>query len=63
MISGSMLTAANHAIIYDRSWNSAIDLKVVESVREIYQRDNAQVYYLVTCGTVEEKMYANNHGR
>ncbi|XP_006896070.1 PREDICTED: DNA excision repair protein ERCC-6-like [Elephantulus edwardii] len=54
---GLTLTAATRVVIFDPSWNPAIDAQAVDRVYRIGQKDNVVVYRLITCGTVEEKIY------
>ncbi|GIY80989.1 DNA excision repair protein ERCC-6-like [Caerostris darwini] len=54
---GITLTAADRVVIYDPSWNPATDAQAVDRVYRIGQQKNVVVYRLITCGTVEEKIY------
>ncbi|KAI9544328.1 DNA excision repair protein ERCC-6-like [Dissostichus eleginoides] len=54
---GITLTAANRVVIYDPSWNPATDAQAVDRAYRIGQSENVVVYRLITCGTVEEKIY------
>lgn len=54
---GLTLTAATRVVIYDPSWNPATDAQAVDRVHRIGQKENVVVYRLITCGTVEEKIY------
>ncbi|KAI6048333.1 DNA excision repair protein ERCC-6-like [Marmota monax] len=54
---GLTLTAATRVIIFDPSWNPATDAQAVDRVYRIGQKENVVVYRLITCGTVEEKIY------
>uniref|UniRef100_A0A3P8U8Q7 DNA excision repair protein ERCC-6-like n=1 Tax=Amphiprion percula TaxID=161767 RepID=A0A3P8U8Q7_AMPPE len=54
---GITLTAANRVVIYDPSWNPAMDAQAVDRAYRIGQTKNVIVYRLITCGTVEEKIY------
>ncbi|XP_023153075.1 DNA excision repair protein ERCC-6-like isoform X1 [Amphiprion ocellaris] len=54
---GITLTAANRVVIYDPSWNPATDAQAVDRAYRIGQTENVIVYRLITCGTVEEKIY------
>lgn len=53
---GLNLTGANRVIIVDPSWNN-IDDQVVDRAYRIGQTKNVIIYRLITCGTIEEKMY------
>lgn len=54
---GLTLTAATRVVIFDPSWNPATDAQAVDRVHRIGQKENVVVYRLITCGTVEEKIY------
>jgi SNF2 family DNA or RNA helicase len=54
---GLNLTGANRVIIFDPSWNPAIDNQSVDRAYRIGQKENVVVYRLVTCATIEEKIY------
>uniref|UniRef100_A0A3Q3IJL0 DNA excision repair protein ERCC-6-like n=1 Tax=Monopterus albus TaxID=43700 RepID=A0A3Q3IJL0_MONAL len=54
---GITLTAANRVVIYDPSWSPATDAQAVDRAYRIGQTDNVIIYRLITCGTVEEKIY------
>ncbi|XP_066213359.1 DNA excision repair protein ERCC-6-like isoform X1 [Saccopteryx leptura] len=54
---GLTLTAATRVVIFDPSWNPATDAQAVDRAHRIGQKENVVVYRLITCGTVEEKIY------
>ncbi|XP_068120439.1 DNA excision repair protein ERCC-6-like isoform X2 [Hyperolius riggenbachi] len=54
---GLTLTAANRVVIFDPSWNPATDSQAVDRAYRIGQQANVVIYRLITCGTVEEKIY------
>lgn len=54
---GLTLTAADRVIIVDPAWNPSVDNQSVDRAYRIGQRKNVVVYRLITCGTVEEKIY------
>ncbi|XP_052449872.1 DNA excision repair protein ERCC-6-like [Carassius gibelio] len=54
---GVTLTAANRVVIFDPSWNPATDAQAVDRAYRIGQSKNVIIYRLITCGTVEEKIY------
>ncbi|CAH2315626.1 DNA excision repair ERCC-6-like, partial [Pelobates cultripes] len=54
---GLTLTAADRVIIFDPSWNPATDAQAVDRAYRIGQQENVVIYRLITCGTVEEKIY------
>ncbi|NXP44029.1 ERC6L protein, partial [Heliornis fulica] len=54
---GITLTAASRVVIFDPSWNPATDAQAVDRAYRIGQKENVIIYRLITCGTVEEKIY------
>ncbi|PAA89571.1 hypothetical protein BOX15_Mlig019690g1, partial [Macrostomum lignano] len=54
---GLTLTAADRVVILDPSWNPAVDAQAVDRAFRIGQSRNVLIYRLITCGTVEEKIY------
>ena len=56
---GLTITAASRAILLDPSWNPAVDSQAVDRIHRLGQDKDVLVYRLVTCGTVEEKVYRN----
>lgn len=54
---GLTITSADRVIILDPSWNPSVDAQAVDRVYRIGQRSNVIVYRLITCATVEEKIY------
>ncbi|KAG8148023.1 hypothetical protein E2320_000158 [Naja naja] len=54
---GLALTAASRVVIFDPSWNPATDAQAVDRAYRIGQKENVIIYQLITCGTVEEKIY------
>uniref|UniRef100_A0A663EHK8 DNA excision repair protein ERCC-6-like n=1 Tax=Aquila chrysaetos chrysaetos TaxID=223781 RepID=A0A663EHK8_AQUCH len=54
---GITLTAASRVVIFDPSWNPATDAQAVDRAYRIGQKENVVIYRLITCGTVEEKIY------
>ncbi|KAH1165535.1 DNA excision repair protein ERCC-6-like [Mauremys mutica] len=54
---GITLTAASRVVIVDPSWNPATDAQAVDRAYRIGQKENVVIYRLITCGTVEEKIY------
>ncbi|GAM22666.1 hypothetical protein SAMD00019534_058410 [Acytostelium subglobosum LB1] len=53
---GLNLTSADRVIIFDPSWNT-VDNQAVDRVYRIGQTKDVLVYRLITCGTIEEKIY------
>eukprot|EP00884_Botryococcus_braunii_P020558 jgi/Botrbrau1/7186/Bobra.0300s0016.1 len=54
---GLTLTAADRVIIVDPAWNPSVDAQSVDRAYRIGQKKDVVVYRLITCGTVEEKIY------
>merc|ERR1719162_997539 len=54
---GLNLTGSDRVIIYDPAWNPATDAQAVDRSYRIGQTNDVMVYRLVTCGTIEEKIY------
>ncbi|XP_072270857.1 DNA excision repair protein ERCC-6-like [Pyxicephalus adspersus] len=54
---GLTLTSADRVVIFDPSWNPATDAQAVDRAYRIGQQANVVIYRLITCGTVEEKIY------
>ena len=54
---GLTLTAADRVIIVDPAWNPSTDNQSVDRAYRIGQQKDVIVYRLITCGTVEEKIY------
>ncbi|KAJ7310311.1 hypothetical protein JRQ81_007216 [Phrynocephalus forsythii] len=54
---GLTLTAATRVVVFDPSWNPAVDAQAVDRAYRIGQKENVVIYRLITCGTVEEKIY------
>lgn len=54
---GITLTKADRVVIFDPSWNPASDAQAVDRVYRIGQKRTVVIYRLITCGTLEEKIY------
>ncbi|XP_071848208.1 uncharacterized protein [Apostichopus japonicus] len=54
---GLTLTGADRVVIIDPSWNPATDNQAVDRAYRIGQTKSVVIYRLITCGTVEEKIY------
>ncbi|KAL2653795.1 hypothetical protein R1flu_021923 [Riccia fluitans] len=54
---GLTLTAADRVVIVDPAWNPSTDNQSVDRAYRIGQKKNVVVYRLMTCGTLEEKIY------
>ena len=53
---GLNLTAANHVIHYDRSWNPAVENEATDRAYRIGQSRFVHVHKLICTGTLEEKI-------
>jgi non-specific serine/threonine protein kinase len=56
--SGLTLTAASHAVHFDRWWNPAVENQATDRAFRIGQKNNVLVHKFVCQGTVEEKIDA-----
>eukprot|EP00741_Cyanophora_paradoxa_P000742 tig00000441_g715.t1 len=54
---GFTLTGADRVIIFDPSWNPSCDNQAVDRAYRIGQTRDVVVYRLLTCNTIEEKIY------
>ncbi|KAK7399357.1 hypothetical protein VNO78_10539 [Psophocarpus tetragonolobus] len=54
---GLTLTRADRVIVVDPAWNPSMDNQSVDRAYRIGQKKDVLVYRLMTCGTVEEKIY------
>lgn len=54
---GLTLTRADRVIVVDPAWNPSTDNQSVDRAYRIGQKKDVLVYRLMTCGTVEEKIY------
>ena len=54
---GLTLTEADRVVVVDPNWNPSTDNQSVDRAYRIGQTRNVVVYRLITCGTVEEKIY------
>jgi SNF2 family DNA or RNA helicase len=54
---GLTLTGADRVIIVDPSWNPSVDSQSVDRAYRIGQKRDVLVYRLVSCGTIEDKIY------
>ncbi|CAN1168892.1 Protein CHROMATIN REMODELING 24 [Linum perenne] len=54
---GLTLTKADRVIVADPAWNPSTDNQSVDRAYRIGQKKDVIVYRLMTCGTVEEKIY------
>lgn len=53
---GLDLQGANHVVLYDQWWNPAIHNQAIDRVHRIGQQRSVLVFYLITRGTLEEKI-------
>lgn len=53
---GLNLTAANHAIHFDRWWNPAVENQATDRIFRIGQKKKVMVHKFVTTGTIEDKI-------
>ncbi|KMT14061.1 hypothetical protein BVRB_4g078890 isoform A [Beta vulgaris subsp. vulgaris] len=54
---GLTLTKADRVIVVDPAWNPSMDNQSVDRAYRIGQKKDVVVYRLMTCGTIEEKIY------
>jgi superfamily II DNA or RNA helicase len=54
---GLTLTEADRVVIVDPAWNPSVDSQSVDRAYRIGQTKNVVVYRLISCGTVEDKIY------
>ncbi|KAI4902129.1 hypothetical protein NFI96_006147 [Prochilodus magdalenae] len=54
---GLTLTAADCVVFADLSWNQSQDAQAVGRAHRIGQTKDVQTYRLITCGTLEERIY------
>ena len=54
---GINLVSANKVVVFDPNWNPAWDMQAQDRAYRIGQRQDVQVYRLVSSNTIEEKVY------
>ena len=54
---GLTLTSATRVIIFEPCWNPTVDIQAVDRAHRIGQLREVVTYRLITCGSVEERMY------
>ena len=54
---GLTLTAADRVVLLEPSWNPSVDNQSVDRACRLGQTKDVLVYRLVTCGTIEDKVY------
>ncbi|XP_024394535.1 SNF2 domain-containing protein ENL1 isoform X1 [Physcomitrium patens] len=54
---GLTLTGADRVVIVDPAWNPSTDNQSVDRAYRIGQKNDVVIYRLMTCGTIEEKIY------
>ena len=55
---GITVIEADRILIVDPNWNPSVDDQAIDRAYRIGQTKNVIVYRFITCGTIEEKMYA-----
>lgn len=55
---GLDLQSANHVVLYDQWWNPAVHSQAIDRVHRIGQERKVLVFYIITRGTLEEKIEA-----
>ena len=55
---GLDLQTANHVVLYDQWWNPAVHSQAIDRVHRIGQVRSVLVFYIITRGTLEEKIEA-----
>lgn len=53
---GLNLTGADTVVLIDLWWNPAVEMQAISRAHRIGQKDNVEVYRLITRGTIEEKI-------
>ncbi|MGT2887786.1 SNF2 helicase associated domain-containing protein [Streptococcus didelphis] len=53
---GLNLTGADTVVLIDLWWNPAVEMQAISRAHRIGQRENVEVYRLITRGTIEEKI-------
>jgi hypothetical protein len=53
---GITLTGADRVVLFDSSWNPAVEAQAVDRAYRIGQKRPVLIYRLITCGTIEEKI-------
>eukprot|EP00667_Euglena_gracilis_P015104 EG_transcript_15685 len=54
---GLTLVGADRVLIVDPDWNPSVDNQAIDRAYRIRQTKDVVVYRLITCGTLEEKIY------
>lgn len=54
---GLTLTSATRVIIYDLSWNPAVDRQAIDRAYRMGQTLDVVSYRLISCGSIDEAMY------
>ena len=50
------MTGADTVILIDLWWNPSVEMQAISRAHRIGQKENVEVYRLVTRGTIEEKI-------
>lgn len=53
---GLNLTGADTVVLIDLWWNPAVEMQAISRAHRLGQRENVEVYRLITRGTIEEKI-------
>ena len=53
---GLNLTGADTVVLIDLWWNPAVEMQAISRAHRIGQKENVEVYRLITRGTIEEKI-------
>lgn len=54
---GLTLTGADRVVLFDPAWNPVVDEQAVDRIYRIGQTKDVVCCRLITCGTIEDKMY------
>lgn len=54
---GLNLSQASNLILFDSDWNPAVDSQAMSRIWRDGQKDDVRLYRLITCGTIEEKIF------
>ncbi|MFR8883859.1 MAG: helicase-related protein, partial [Streptococcus agalactiae] len=50
------LTGADTVVLIDLWWNPAVEMQAISRAHRLGQKENVEVYRLITRGTIEEKI-------
>ena len=60
---GLNLTGADTVILIDLWWNPAVEMQAISRAHRIGQKQNVEVFRLITRGTIEEKILELQEGK